>query len=262
MNKLGKKKLTIIGVGHLGNALLKGLIDSGINRRNIILSNKSEENKNAVLNTDTVLIAVKPFVVKQVLSELRSIAKDKLIISVAAGVSTAQIQIYLDNVNQKIIRLMPNIAISCNKGIIGFYANKNVSRNEKNKIKKLLSSLGLIIEVTNEEEINKLTVISACAPGIVAYLIELFSANAKNLGIPLEQADQIALQTFSGTIDYLISTANTAKSLEKSVSTKGGITEVILKSLRNSEFDVIFTQSLNKGYSKIKDLERKIRSKK
>ena len=70
MDKLENKKLAIIGIGHLGRAIYKGLINSGFKKENIILSNSSKNNKKAVLQANWILLCVKPLLVHQVVLKL------------------------------------------------------------------------------------------------------------------------------------------------------------------------------------------------
>lgn len=252
MDRLENKKLAIIGVGHMGTALAEGLVNSGFKKDNIILSNRSKDNKKVVLQADYIIIAVKPLIVCQVIEEIKDYIKDKLLISAAAAVSISSIEKYTENRKQKIIRLMPNISVMYNQGIIGFYANKYVSEKEKEEIKNMLSPLGMVVEVKNEKEIDILTVISGCGPAMVTLFINLLSKTAKSLGLSSKVSERIAMQTFKGTVYYLQKTGFKADDIQKAVTTKGGITEEIIQSLEKRDFSLTFEDSVRKGYLKIK----------
>ncbi len=167
---LGNKRIAVIGAGHIGQAIIKGLINSGkIKRSNIFISNKLN-NVAVTKKADYIFIAVKPFVVKEVLKEIKSYTKNKIILSIAAAVSLETLLSY-SNADQKIIRLMPNIPVSENKGVIGFFANKNISHSEKNNVIRLVSLLGKVFIVKKGEDLDVITLVSGCGPAISAYFI-------------------------------------------------------------------------------------------
>lgn len=258
MDKLENKKIAIIGIGHMGNSLMKGLVNRGFDRTNIILSNDSEDNKKAVAQADWIVISVKPLVVKQVLEEVKDMVKDKLILSVAAGISIDNIQRYVGNKNQKVIRLMPNIAVAINSGVIGLYSSNNITLDLASQVKKVFSSLGTIIEVKTKEDIDNLMFISACGLAIAAYFMETLAESGQKMGLSKNISNKVVLETVRGTLLYLQKNGLSFGELKDSVSTKGGITEEILKSMEKSQFEEIFAKGIQNGYSKLDKLKREV----
>lgn len=258
MDKLENKKIAIIGIGHMGNSLMKGLVNRGFNKTDIILSNNSEDNKKAVAQADWIVISVKPLVVRQVLEEVKDMVKDKLILSVAAGISIDNIQRYVGNKNQKVIRLMPNIAVAINSGVIGLYSSNNITLDLVSQVKKVFSSLGTIIEVKKKEEIDNLMFISACGPGIVAYFMETLAKSGQKKGLSKNISNKAVLETVKGTLLYLQKNGVSFGELKNSVSTKGGITEEILKSMEKDQFEEIFAKGIQNGYFKLDKLKKEV----
>ena len=256
---LENKKIAVIGAGHIGQAIIKGLINSGkIKRSSIFISNKL--NTIAIVKkADYIFIAVKPFLVKEVLKEIKPVIKNKIILSVAAGISLEKLLSY-SNSNQKIIRLMPNIPVSENKGVIGFLANKNVSNSEKQDIIRLVSLLGKVLIVKKEEDLDTLTLVTGCGPAISAYFINLISSYAKNQGFSQTESINMALKIFEGTTNYLNSNNLTPSKLIESVATKGGVTEVMISSLNKSGVNKLFEEAMESGYDKLRQLKAKIRT--
>ena len=255
---LGNKKIAVVGAGHMGRAIIKGLVNcKKITRSNIFVSNKSN-NILLVQKADYILIAVKPFSVKGVLQEIKSFTGNKIILSVAAGVGIKMIEKILGK-NQKIIRLMPNIPVSENKGVIGFFTNKNISSSEKNQIKNLISILGKVFVVNKEKDIDFLTLITGCGPAISSYFINLISDYAIKQGFLKNQSINLSLNMFKGTINYLENNNLKLPELIKSVTTKGGVTEVILSSLNKNEVKKLFGKSMDDGYHKIQQIKEKIK---
>ena len=264
MDTLGNKKLAIIGGGHIGLALAEGFVGSGkISVSRLIVTNPTlskiahlekygveitSDNVFAARKADYIFLAVKPKVVKQVLSEIGSAIERKLIISLAAVVTIKYLRKHVKDA--EIIRIMPNMAISCNQGIIGLFADGK----SKKQITQLLSILGLVIEVDKEADLNTLTLLSGCGPAIVSQFMEFLTNYGIKLGLSSDRSYKLALQTFKGTAAYLESSGFSSHQLVQSVATKGGITETILTRLRRNGFQKNFIKAMNDGYGKIKEL--------
>ena len=255
---LENKKIAVIGAGHMGQAIVKGLINSKkIKRLNIFISNKLN-NVAIVKKANYIFIAVKPFSVKEVFKEINPFIHNKIVLSVVAGVSLEVLFSY-SNVNQKIIRLMPNIPVSENKGVIGFIPNKNISNSEKNKILKFISLLGKVFIVKKEEDLDILTLVTGCGPAISAYFINLISSYAENQGFSNEESIDMALKIFEGTTDYLRKNNLAPSELMQSVATKGGITEEILNYFNKNEINKLFVEAMERGHDKIRQVKEKIK---
>lgn len=268
MAKFETKKLAIIGGGHIGLALVEGFINSGkIVSSQLIVANPSlskiahlkkhgiemtMDNRIAAAKATLVFLAVKPFVVDQVLLEISDLVKGKFVISLAAVVTIAKLKKRVKNA--EIIRIMPNMSISCNQGVIGLFTDGQ----DKKEIVQLLSLLGLVVEMEKEEELDALTLLSGCGPAIVSQFIEILANYGIKIGLLSEISHKLALRTFEGTISLLEKSALSPNQLIQSVATKGGITEMILNKLQQSDFQNRFAQAMETGYARIKELDQKL----
>lgn len=271
MDRFESKKLAIIGGGNIGLALVEGLINSGkIDSSQLIIANPSltkvahlkkhgveitTDNRIAVKKAEWVFLAVKPFVVDQVLSEISDLVKEKLIISLAAVVTIDKLRNRVKNT--EVIRIMPNMSISYNQGVIGLFA-KGLSGQDKKHIRKLLTCLGLVVEVKKEKDLDVLTLLSGCGPAIVCQFIEIMANYGASMGLSSKKGHILALQTFKGTALFLEKSGLSSEELIRSVATKGGITEAILNKLKQKDIQNGFTQAMDKGYRKIKELKKLI----
>lgn len=263
------KKVAIIGGGHMGLALAEGLVEGGkilssqlwiadptlskikyLKKFNVKVTTN---NSLAVSNADIIFIAVKPKIVNEVVREVKKLTKDKILVSVAAAFSIKDLKAITQR-GQRIARIMPNLPVKYNKGVIGFFG-ENISKAEKSLLLGVLSSLGTVVKVKNEKELDIITLVSACGPAIVSSFIEMIVEYARKNKIAKETASQFVMQTFVGTLDYLNQAGISPPEFIKSVATKGGITETILKNL-NKEFRGIFMQAMEKGRIKIKTLSK------
>ncbi|MEK7526542.1 MAG: pyrroline-5-carboxylate reductase [Patescibacteria group bacterium] len=271
MVTLESKKIAIIGAGNMGNAFAEGIIKYGkaIAEKVIVANpNKSKlislkdklnikittNNIAAVKYADWVILAVKPALVKTIIEEIKEYLEDKIIISSVAAVHISAIEKYAKNKNVKVVRVMPNIPITVGKGVIGFYPKKNISTSNKKEIVNLLKTLGNVIEVKHEKEIDLITLISGCGPALVTYFMEQMVILANLYGFSKKRSFDIVHQTFLGTNIYLTENTQNLQQVKDVVATKGGITEKILKSLDEGGLPLLFEKSMQEGYSKISEV--------
>jgi pyrroline-5-carboxylate reductase len=251
MDKSKNKKIAIIGVGRMGRALLKGFEASGMSSEDISSSDDSETNRKAVEAADWVFIAVIPTLAKKVIGEIGDLLANKLVLSVIVPLNEGLIQTYSGNSKQKIIRLTPNIPVSVNQGVIGFFANKYVNDSEKALVASFLSKLGLVIKVNKEEDLDTIALIGSCGPAVVATVIQSLAKYGANNGLSSQDAESIANKALTGTLRYLEETNDTLQSVIQSVATKGGITEAVLNSLKDDGLDEEVKKALESGKKKI-----------
>ena len=249
-DKLGSKKIAVIGIGHMGKALMRGLLNVGYKKSNLLLSNDSSQNRSVATKADWLLLCVKPLVVGQVITDIKDKLQDKLLISVAAATTISSINNVIGDKKQKIARIMPNIAVSCNRGVIGLYS-QNISLEEKNELISVLSTLGQVLEVKKEKDLDILTVLSSCGPAIVAYFLQLVSDYGLKGGLSKKLTNKLVSQTFQSTLSYLLEHKMTSSELITSVATPGGVTESIINALNNNDFNKLFEKAMDNGYTKI-----------
>jgi pyrroline-5-carboxylate reductase len=251
------KQIAIIGYGHMGKALEEGLLKSGLKREQIIVSNSSRENRKTVEKSDWIFITVKPFVAKTVLGQLQDVLADKIIISSVAGLSLEKIA-SLTGKQQKALRIMPNLPVAYNEGVIGFFANQYVSPIERKELLGVLTDLGTVVKCKVENELEAITVLAGCGPALVAYFINMLNTSGMAFRLAKNTSEVIALQTIIGTLKWLEETDQTAENLQFSVATKGGVTEEIINGLNENQIPEQFVASLEKGYDKIKKLKEEL----
>lgn len=271
-----KEKIAIIGSGHLATALLEGLTGVGkVQGQDIIVSNPSgrgllalaekfkvrtsRSNRKAVLSSAWIILAVRPGVVQKIIEEIRGEIKDKIVISTAAGLDLGLLLKWCQNKRQKIVRVMPNLPVSVDQGVVGFAANKNVIVAEREKLLNFLEKLGIVVNLQNEGAMDALTILAACGPAIVSRLVELLARYGTIEGLNKRTSEKIVLQTFKGTASYLEKKKLTARKLEELVATPGGVTEKILQSFVEGRMQEDLFKSLDSGLVKLNKLAQKFK---
>lgn len=244
-------EIGIVGFGHLGKSLAKGLIKSNIAvASDIYILTRSSETKDVaskqygfnIVNNINEMIdkvniifwVIKSNALAQVCSELNVGMEGLTNISFMAGMSLEMIKKELGNA--EILRAMPSIAIENADGIIAY-----TSTNDK-RIPFIFNKLGYAFEV-EEKDIEKVTAFAACGLGFASYILNAFHETGKELGFSEEISEKIVARTFSNAI-----LMSNFKETAKSVATKGGATEQGILCFENNNLNEIIKEAINKAY--------------
>jgi pyrroline-5-carboxylate reductase len=162
---------------------------------------------------------------------------------------------------KKIIRAMPNTPAKIKKGVIGWFASKDVSLKEKEFTQKFFSKMGVSFFVSSEKEINMITAVSGSGPAYIFYMLDCFIKAACSIGLDYNIAKNIILETFKGSI-HLIDQNTDLSLLIKNVASKGGTTEVALKEFNHFKMNKIWEKAVKKAYKRSKELSGSGKAKK
>ena len=244
MKKKGLK-ISIIGAGNMGKALIKGinqtLIEEGVisSPKDIIATRRSEEelyklekefsietttdNKKAVTKGDVIILAVKPKVIFDVLDEISpAIDSSKLLISIAAGVTIQAIQSRL-NEGAHIIRAMPNTPLQIREGAIAISGGENASEEDVSLAREIFTAMGKVVTV-EEELMDAVTGLSGSGPAYIFLIIEALSDAGVKMGLPRETSLNLAVQTVLGAAKMVLETGKHPAELKDMVTSPGGTT--------------------------------------
>ena len=245
--------IVLIGHGKMGSALAKGWVKENsqykisiIEKEELLLNYKKFTNVKVYKNfnefftenkkIDFVVLAIKPQQLNDIKNDILKFEnKSTVFISILAGKSVSW---FKENISTeiKIVRAMPNLPASISRGVTAIYCSSSILPNEKFIIEELLSSIGTVSFVSNEEQIDLITAISGSGPAYFFYLTEVLTEIAIDLGISKDDAINFAKNTFIGSAILLDSEKNNnATSLRKNVTSPGGTTEAALKILMNEE---------------------------
>ena len=261
-------KLGVIGCGKMASAILGGVAnhkflsaeDIYVYDVNIEASGRLCQEygfqeafsiKNLVENCDVILLAVKPFIIGEVLSELKEIFKDKLLLSIAAGVKIKKYTHVLENA--KVIRIMPNTPALVNEGMSAICADSNVSDGELDFAFKLMECCGKVIKTT-EDKLDIITALSGSGPAFYFKIIQLLAQSATKLGLNKDEALLLSTQTALGSSKMIFENDYNIEKLIKDVTTPGGCTEVGNEVLAESMIADIFDKLIFETMLKAKEL--------
>ncbi len=264
MNKIG-----FIGGGKMANAIINGIIASDIYiPAQITASARTEEtlkhlkkefninttldNKEVVKNSKIIILAVKPFILKDILNEIKEyITKEHLIISIAAGISVKTIEDILKT--QSIIRVMPNTPSLVNKGMSAICCGKDVSNEQRNCVLKIFNSVGETI-ITEEKYIDIITAISGSSPAFYYYFINSIAKAGEKLGLDYNTSLKLSAQTALGAAEMILKTKIPPEKLIENVTTKGGCTEAGNEVLKENNISDIIFDTIDKTAKKAHEL--------
>ncbi len=265
-------KIGFIGAGNMAQALIKGIIDARLYKpQDIIISDirpaqiksicKKYKVKSAADNcilaktVGTLILSVKPQNMQDVLNEIKkSLNKNILIVSIAAGITTKRLQKTLGNI--PVVRVMPNTPALIGAGAAAIFATKNAKSKLKN-VKRIFSAVGIVEQVDNEKLIDAVTAVSGSGPAYFFLLMEEMIKAAVKLGLKKQVAEKLVLQTAKGAGLLAVQAAlrkETPDILRKKVTSPGGTTEAALKVFSKRGFEKIVNEAITAAAKRSRQL--------
>ena len=238
---LKKKVIGFIGAGNMGEALIKGLLGSKkvkpaqiivcdpLKKRLTYMSETYKvgvENKNVevVRKVDILILAVKPNIVGKVLEEAGDEPlKDKLLISIAAGITTDMIGNHLLH-PLAVARVMPNTPAIVQEGASAIFLGEHVTKDAKNVVIEIFDSIGKSILIEDEKLMDVVTGLSGSGPAFVFLFIEALIDGGVKEGLKREVASLLAVQTVYGAAKLVKESSKHLGELINMVSSPGGTT--------------------------------------
>ena len=281
---MAKNKLYFIGYGHMAKAIYQRLDKSLF--KNIFLIEKDDDRRISIdkkrhdktqllkslqgikfCNSDIVILAVKPNQIKSICNEINSlmIGKKDLpeVISIAAGVTTTSIKDYIIQENLShlqnflsVYRAMPNLCASNGDSITGLFGSSvSDMTNSKNTVSEIFNSVGEILWVKKEADLNIVTAISGSGPAYIFYIMEVMINSAQELGLSEKDAKKLVTMTLIGSGKMGLTIQNLKEQISK-VSSKGGTTEAALKVFEKENLSLIFNQAIKAAHTRSKEISQ------
>ena len=281
---MAKNKLYFIGYGHMAEAIYQRLDKSLF--ENICLIEKDDDRRISIdkkrhgktqllkslqgvkfCNSDIVILAVKPAQIKSICNVINSLIIEKkdlpVVISIAAGVTTTSIRDYIIQENLShlqnflnIYRAMPNLCASNGDSITGLFGSSvSDTTNTKNTVSEIFSTVGEILWVKKEADLNIVTAISGSGPAYIFYIMEIMINSAQELGLSEKDAKKLVAMTLIGSGKMGLSIQNLKEQISK-VSSKGGTTEAAIKVFEKENLGLIFNQAIEAAHARSKEISQ------
>ncbi len=236
-----KKTIGFIGAGNMASSLIGGLLASGYPLSHLLASNLSlaaleslatlgiytTTDNLAVANAaDILVLCVKPKDMATLCSELANILtqKNTLVLSIAAGITTAAIQQWTGN-PLPLVRTMPNTPALVGAAMTGLYATPQVNPAQRACAEEIMRAVGAILWVETESQLDIVTALSGSGPAYFLYFMEALRDAGIQLGLSAEAAHFLVGQTAFGAAKLALENNETWSSLRQKITSPGGTTE-------------------------------------
>ena len=260
--------LAILGAGKIGESLLRGLLSSPDAPEVVVTSRRAERlqelrerygvratqsNTEAVTGAQIVVLAVKPQDFDTLLSEVGgAISKHQTVLSVAAAVTTAQIEAKLAD-GVPVVRSMPNAPSTVHEGIAGICAGAHAGDESMALAEEVLSHLGAVVRVS-ERYMDAVTAVSGSGPAYFALLAEAMIEAGILLGLSREISTQLVVQTMFGTAKLLRDEHMHPVELREAVTSPGGTTIRAIRELERAGVRAAFLNAIQAAMERSQEL--------
>ncbi len=263
-------RITFIGTGRMGSALIKSLVNSNRVRPEQIIAFDIDQKKLKELSFDTgvktalksreaieageiILLAIKPQNIDEALEQISPyLDKQKLIISIAAGITLEHIYSFLGK-DKKVVRVMPNTPAQIGQGISVISPGQNVDEESKQKAKAIFKTAGEVVFL-DEEWQAVATAISGSGPAYFFLFAETLIEAAVEQGLTPEVASKLVIETMLGSAGLLKETSQSPKSLREAVSSPGGTTVAAIKIFEEADFQKIVSKAVEAAIKRAYEL--------
>ena len=265
------KLIAFIGGGNMAQAIVFGLLKQAYPADKIIVCDPNEEKRElfaqkgvrtstdnvaAVAQAEVVVLAVKPQVLADVCAPLSAVDfSDKLLISIAAGISVARLIALLPTAHA-VVRVMPNTPALVGEGMAGLFAAKNTSENDRTLAQDLLSAVGKTLWVASEEQMHAVTAASGSSPAYFFQFLEAMQQGLIDMGLSANNARELVQQAMLGSAKMVVENPQIDLStLRQNVTSKGGTTAAALNVLDQHQFNDIVQQAMQACVARSKEME-------
>jgi pyrroline-5-carboxylate reductase len=266
------KKVGFVGAGNMGEALIKGLVESSLVPADAIVIADSRaaraqqiaqqygvraaaDNTALVRGADVVILAVKPQIMAPVLREIMpALTNRPLLVSIAAGVSTATILAVLGKY-PRLIRVMPNTPALVLEGVTAIARSEELESDDLETAQEIFAAVGRVV-VLEEELMDAVTGLSGSGPAYVAIVIESLADGGVKMGLDRVTAMTLATQTVLGAARLISETGVHPGALKDMVSSPGGTTIAGIAALEEGGIRTTFIRAVERATLRSRELGR------
>lgn len=262
------------GGGNMGSALIRGLLASGTathegihlvsstrestvrdaNRLGVVAASSAAE---AVSGAEVVFVCVKPAKVLALVSELSGSLEGRLLVSVAAGITAADLAKAAGQ-GCRVIRAMPNTAVRLRNGVTAIALHPSATEEDRLLAINLFSSVGTPVEIP-EEQMNIATAISGSGPAFALLMMEAMVTEGVRRGLDDSTARLFASGAFSAASGLVASSDSSPAKLREEITSPGGTTAAGLSVLTEHGFAGIVETAVSAAAERAAEMSGKSR---
>ena len=266
------QKVGFIGGGNMGEALIKGVLAANLVPPEAIYASDvrierlraldqqygvqlTDDNAELVRQVDIVILAVKPQIMAPVVRQIAAaVTRRKLLISIAAGVSTATIRAALGK-EARLIRVMPNTPALVLEGVTAIAKADGLEPGDLDIAGEIFSAVGRVV-TTDEDLMDAVTGLSGSGPAYVALVVESLADGGVKMGLDRITAMTLATQTVLGAARLMLETGLHPGALKDMVSSPGGTTIAGIGALEEGGIRTTFIKAVERATLRSRELGR------
>ena len=262
----------VIGVGNMGAALVRGIIDRGtVSAQSVIVCDLDQDlvgricddmgvvdgtkATHVAASADLVVLAAKPQNLPSLLDEISpSINANQTIMSIAAGVTTQSIEESLGG-KPSVIRVMPNLPALVGEGISVICGGLHATESDFERVEAVLSAVGVCLKAP-EEMMDPVTALSGTGPAYVFHTMEAMIQSGIEMGMSSEMAERLVLHTVFGSAMLAKESDLDPTSLREAVTSRGGTTDAAISHLEENGYTRLVVKAILAAMDRSEELGR------
>ena len=265
-------ELGIIGAGQMAEAIVRGLLRSGLYRpEQLIAADVADarrklftdelkikavtENADAARDAKVLLLSVKPYQMADVLAGIGAVLKpDTLVVSIAAGVRASSIEKHLGGSGKwRVVRSMPNTPMLVGEGMVAIARGTHATPGDLATARRVFEASADVIEVS-EDKIDAVTAVSGSGPAYFFYFVEQMIQSGIDMGLTPEQAHKLASKTALGAARMLLTSPDSPQELRRKVTTPNGTTHAAISRMEEGGLGDIIREAVRAAERRSKEL--------
>ena len=238
-------RIGIIGGGSMGGAIARGLVNSGtVDAAAVTVCDPNEAvlaplaaagmqcltaaEDLVALQTDVVVLAVKPQVLPTVVAPLAQGLAGRLVVSIAAGVALETLEELL--LGARVVRVMPNLPLQVLSGATAVCPGIRASRDDAELVRRLFAALGSA-QVMTEAQLDVAGAVTGCGPAFFALFVDDLVRSGVRCGLPAAACREMVLATMRGVAQQLQESGEHPRAYMEKVTSPGGTTAAALQAM-------------------------------
>jgi pyrroline-5-carboxylate reductase len=276
-NPLGEARIAFIGAGVMAESMIAGLLKNDLipadhvvashprEDRRLRLQERfgiltTESNRDAAHGADLVLLTIKPQVLQAVMRQLAgSLLPEQVVVSVIAG---APIDVLVNGLgHQAVVRVMPNTPAQVGQGMSVWSTTPGVTDTQRLRVQAVLCALGEELWVEEEKYVDMATALSGTGPTYVFLMMEALIDAGVHMGFPRRIAEQIVLQTVSGSVAFARDSGKHMAELRNMVTSPGGTSAEAIYQMERGGLRTVLSRAVYAAYQRTQVLAGRERQK-
>jgi pyrroline-5-carboxylate reductase len=265
-NPLEDARIAFVGAGVMAESMIAGLLKNAlISAEHVVASHpredrrqrleerfgilSTESNCEAAHGADLVFLTIKPQVLKAVMRQLSgSLSPQQVVVSVIAG---APINVLVDGLgHQAVVRVMPNTPAQVGQGMSVWNTTPGVTDTQRRRVQAVLRALGEELWVEEEKYVDMATALSGTGPTYVFLMMEALIDAGVHMGFPRRIAEQIVLQTVSGSVAFARDSGKHMAELRNMVTSPGGTSAEAIYQMEKGGLRTVLSRAVYAAYQR------------